>query len=140
MLVFAVLVAIVIVCVVLLARTRSESVVDEDPRALREAYKAANLPEAHLVAGLMRQTGLSVTMTNADVLSAAGELPPHAVLPTLWVRGEADLDRAREVVELYEQRLGDTTLASLPDFTCAACGEISPGNFESCWQCQKPRP
>jgi hypothetical protein len=139
MLVLGVLVAIVIVCAVLLVRTHNEASDELAADALREAYRAANLPEAHLVAGLMRQVGLSVTMRNADVLSAAGELPPHSVLPTLWVRGESEFGRAREVVALYEQRLGDATLANLPDWTCASCGEISPGNFELCWQCREPR-
>ena len=139
-LLFFVLIAIAIACVVLLVRGGTGSAEDTERDGLREAYQASSLHEAHLVADLMRHAGLSVVLRNADIFSAAGVLPAHTVLPTLWVRGEWEFRRAREVVEAYEESLGDEDVVSVPDWTCTACGEVSPGNFEACWQCRRARP
>ena len=83
----------------------------------------------------MRQAGVAVTIRNESAFSLVGELPPHAVAPTLWVQGEAELVRAREIAELYEERLNDDDAGNLPEWTCSSCGEVSPGNFEACWNC-----
>lgn len=126
--------------VLLLLRTRgSWSEVGENDGRL-EAYRASSLHEAHLVAGLMQQAGLSVTIGNQYASSLTGELPPHTVAPTIWVHGEFDFARAREIVEQYEERLNDTQAENLPEWTCDSCDEVSPGNFEACWKCGKPRP
>jgi hypothetical protein len=70
-----------------------------------EVYRASSIHEAHLVAGLMRQTGLSVTIRNEHTAGLAGELPSHTVYPALWVEGESNLARARDIVDQYEKRL-----------------------------------
>lgn len=113
---------------------------DTEASALREAYRASSLHEAHFVAGLMRQAEIAVVLRNADVFSAAGPLPTAAVSPSLWVRGEHAYARARKVVDSYEQRLHEPSATEAADWTCKACGEISPGNFEECWQCRCERP
>src|SRR6185369_16962764 len=103
--------------------------------ALREVYRASNLLEAHLVAGLMRQAELDVVLRNADVFCAVGELPQHQAAPSLWVRGAEAYERARRVVDSYEQRLNAPSDEELADWACE-CGETSPGNFEECWRCR----
>jgi len=113
---------------------------DSEALALREAYRASSLHEAHFVAGLMRQAEIAVELRNADVFSAAGPLPALAVAPSLWVRGTQAWKRARKVVDSYERRLHEPSTTESADWTCQACGEISPGNFEECWQCRCDRP
>jgi hypothetical protein len=123
----------------LLLRQEGAEADQEENDGPLEAYRASSLHEAHLIAGLMRQAGLAVTLTNENVVGLVGELPPHAVCPILWVRGQSDFVRAREIVELYEDRLNDADVGNLPEWTCSSCAELSPGNFETCWKCGKAR-
>jgi hypothetical protein len=58
------------------------------------------------------------------------------VAPTLCVVNDEDHSRARKLIEM----------ANLPpptfrdDWTCPACGEEVPGNFDCCWQCGAEHP
>jgi hypothetical protein len=110
-----------------------------DPTSSIQVYSASSVHEAHFVAGLIRQAGIDVSIKNTDAFLLAGELPPFTVAPTLWVRGEEQFAKAREIVETYEERLNDPEIGSLPEWSCKFCGETNPGNFEVCWHCGKDR-
>lgn len=125
--------------VLLFLRKRDPGLTLGDDDGPLETYRASSVHEAHLVAGLMQQAGLSVTIRNEQAFSLVGELPPHTVAPTIWVRGKSDFARARAIVEEYEERLNDEDMGDSLDWRCESCDELSPGNFEACWKCGKPR-
>jgi len=95
-------------------------------------YSAANLPEAHLVRGLLAAAGIEACVLNEYAGGALGELPFAEAAPSVWIAEERDLARARHVIAVYEN-----APAAPGVMRCAACGEESPRNFSICWQCQR---
>jgi hypothetical protein len=97
---------------------------------MKRLCKAASLPDAHILRGLLGQEGIAAHVFNENAQSGVGQLPVAEALPELWVGDEKDWQRAMEVVRKFEAapRI-DATLR------CAACGEDNPGNFQVCWNC-----
>jgi hypothetical protein len=53
-----------------------------------------------------------------------------ALFPVLCVENDADFDRAVEIIrKVYKPEPNN-----LPDWPCT-CGELVPGNFDTCWKC-----
>ena len=100
---------------------------------MRRLYKAASLPDAHLMAGLLAREGIETRVFNENAQSIMGEIPFTHAFPEVWVVDDADLPRGRGIVEQFE-----TARPSRVIRHCAACGEENPGNFELCWQCGRP--
>jgi hypothetical protein len=101
---------------------------------MKRLYNAANLPEAHLVAGWLVQHGIRVRILNANATGALGELPVDAAAPQLWLEDPRDETRARSFLEEFRAQ------ASGPSRPCPACGEENPPAFEICWACGKGLP
>lgn len=98
---------------------------------MKRVYNAANLPDAHIVAGHLAQRGVRVRILNANAAGAIGELPVDAAAPQIWVEDERDAQRARRLIE---ELLG---AASGPPRRCPHCGEENPPAFDLCWSCGK---
>jgi len=93
-------------------------------------YQAANLPQAHLLAGLLRHAGIAVRIFNENAQGGMGDLPFGETYPEIWIENVADRFRARTVIADFEA----TPLAKDNVF-CRACNEENPANFELCWKC-----
>jgi hypothetical protein len=100
---------------------------------MQRLYSAANLPEAHLVRGLLMAAGIEARVLNEYASGALGELPFAEVAPSVWIEEERDLLRARQIITSYERAM------VVPGVTrCGTCGEENPRDFAVCWQCQRP--
>jgi hypothetical protein len=97
---------------------------------MKLVHKASNLPEAHLLAGLLEQNGIGARIFNANASSLAGEIPVDQARPQVWVDDPAHFERARALIDEY---LGRNPWA--PPKRCTACGEENPAAFELCWAC-----
>lgn len=93
------------------------------------AYRAASLPDAQIIADLLRADGIEVRIFNQNAQSAAGEIPPAVAGPQVWVIDDGLLQRARRLIAAFQ--------AAPPPGTrhCPRCGEENPSNFLSCWAC-----
>jgi hypothetical protein len=96
---------------------------------VKRLCNAANLPEAHLLAGWLTQRGVRVRVLNANAAGALGELPVDASQPQIWLDDPRDEAKARAAVEAFRAE------ASGPGRPCPACGEENPPAFELCWSC-----
>ncbi|HQZ44931.1 MAG TPA: DUF2007 domain-containing protein [Usitatibacteraceae bacterium] len=96
---------------------------------MKRVYNAANLPDAHIVAGVLAERGVRVRILNANAAGAMGELPVDAASPQLWVEDPRDEARARAVIEEFVRS------SAGPPRNCPACGEENPGSFDMCWSC-----
>ena len=71
------------------------------------------------------------------------ELNSAESLPSVWVP-EADVDRARPVVEEYrrtdEANAADDAERPRATWTCPNCGEKVEEQFTQCWKCGHNRP
>jgi hypothetical protein len=100
---------------------------------MKKLHAASNLPEAHLLAGLLEQHGIAVRIFNANASSlagVAGEIPVDQARPQVWVEDPARFDEARRLVDEYLARN-----PWAPPRRCAKCGEENPASFELCWSC-----
>jgi hypothetical protein len=99
---------------------------------MKRIYTAAHLPDAHIVANLLRHAGIAVQVFNVNAAGAFGELPMESSLPQVWLEQDKDEDKARALIETY-QRTADSSIVR----PCSQCGEENPIAFETCWSCGK---
>lgn len=97
---------------------------------VKKLYSASDLPEAHLLRGLLEQAGISVRVFNENAQGGLGQLPFTEAWPEVWVTEERDLARAREIVQAFER--APTVSANL---RCPGCAEDNPSTFQLCWKC-----
>ena len=97
---------------------------------MKRIYTAANLADAHLVRDLLQQAGIATHLFNEYAMAALGEVPMGSAYPQLWITQLHQERHARAVIADYEKRSPQTSVKH-----CFACGEISPGEFELCWNC-----
>lgn len=98
---------------------------------MKRVYSAHSpLLVAHM-RNVLEGEGIRCTTRNMGLVGGAGELPPTAVWPELWVERDADHARAERVVA---EALRDDQ-ASGPTWRCPACGEELEPQFDTCWRC-----
>lgn len=97
---------------------------------MHRLYRAADLPEAHLILGMLAAAGIEARLGNQHARGGMGEIPFTETYPEIWVTEHTDLARARGIVQAYEHPAGPAKVRR-----CRACGEDNPGGFEICWQC-----
>lgn len=92
-------------------------------------FQAADLPEAHLVAGLLMQAGIEARVLNEHAQGGLGDIPFGETYPEVWIVHPEDLDRANALLDDFE-------FADEPGIAfCPACGEENPDTFHLCWNC-----
>lgn len=98
-----------------------------------KVHTAPNLALAWLVKESLVEAGVDARIRGEGRPSIAGEIPlPDAVVDVIVPTDS--LLRARAVLTRI-----DTDAAEAPAWTCPACGEENPGNFETCWTCEGAR-
>lgn len=98
-------------------------------------YRAANLPDAHIIMHLLSQAGIPAHVLNENAQSAFGEVTAGAACPQVWITQLHQEPQARAVVADFESKaapIGDV-------WTCSQCGELNPPAFELCWSCGSAR-
>jgi hypothetical protein len=93
-------------------------------------YEAANLQDAHILLGLLTQARIPARILNAHAQGGLGDIPFGETYPGVWIEDERDLPRARQLVADYQSQP-----VAAGTQTCVACGEESPANFHTCWNC-----
>jgi hypothetical protein len=94
---------------------------------------APNLALATLWADLLTRAGVATSVQRAYASSIAGEVPPDQTLPELWVRDDAQCERARQLLD-------ELTHPVQRHWICPACRELVEGPFEECWNCGAAMP
>jgi Putative prokaryotic signal transducing protein len=97
---------------------------------VKKLYRAANLPDAHILRGLLAQAGIQAHVFNENAQGGLGQLPFTEAWPEVWVSEDRDLIRAREIVQAFER--SPEVSASV---RCPGCAEDNPSSFQLCWSC-----
>jgi hypothetical protein len=97
---------------------------------VKKLYRAANLPDAHILRGLLAQAGIETHVFNENAQGGLGQLPFTEAWPEVWVAQDRDLPRARDIVQAFECKP-----AVSADVGCSGCGEENPSSFQLCWRC-----
>jgi hypothetical protein len=98
-------------------------------------YSASGLHEAYILLGLLRQERIAARVLNVNAQGGLGEIPFAQTYPEIWIDDDRDAVRARGVIDAF--RAAPRPAGAR---VCPACGEESPGNFESCWNCSAALP
>ncbi|MBX3413343.1 MAG: DUF2007 domain-containing protein [Pirellulales bacterium] len=103
------------------------------------AYKAGNSREGHLILQLLEQAGIQGRVASNGVEFIAGELPYQVASCPILVH-RADLERAHEVIERYEETLCGDREPWVPEDEryCYHCGEPVESAGTVCPACKLP--
>jgi hypothetical protein len=97
---------------------------------MKRIYSASDLIDAQLLAHSLADARIESHLFNANAVGAMGDIPFANTWPEVWIADERDSARAAAIVQAHAER----PLAG-GEVRCAACGEDSPSNFDSCWRC-----
>jgi hypothetical protein len=86
---------------------------------------------------ILEQAGIACFVRNEHA-AALSELQGPAFYPILCVE-EADYEMAMEVLRPYCVPADAWTAHDEQEFRCVTCGEMNPGSFDFCWNCQRER-
>jgi len=98
-------------------------------------YRASDLLNAHVVAGLLKTNGIDCEVRGESLVGAIGELPlTDDVLPSVWLRDASQMQLALRLIERFE---APPNLAT--QWNCESRGEINEANFDICWKCHSEK-
>ena len=93
-------------------------------------YIARQRYDAWLVADRLNLAGIRAHVFNQHASSIVGDLPPDNAQPQVWIERECDQERAQIVLRDIE-----SAASGQVEIKCGGCGELSPANFDLCWNC-----
>ncbi len=85
---------------------------------------------------LLESPGIKTHVKNETIaMMGVSEIPIPDTFPALCVVDDRDFGPAWKLIR--EHRTKNDALVEF-DLKCESCGEVSPGNFDTCWSCEKP--
>jgi hypothetical protein len=106
---------------------------------LKKVYIAKNPADAHLVKGLLEGENIDAEVRGEFLYGVRGEVPiTPDTCPSVWVRDDADYDRAMELVSTFRE--GEPSNPVEGETWRCRCGEENELQFTECWSCGKARP
>jgi len=101
---------------------------------IKTLYTAANAPEAHLIKGLLEQSGIGVSLAGESLTIGIGGLPIDAAQVEVKVN-EDQFEEALKIIKDYENKmLGDVEEST--QWECKNCSKMNPVSFGICWNCE----
>ncbi len=100
---------------------------------MKRISQAPNIAIAQLWVDMLRTEGIDANMQRYFLNGAAGDLPPDQCLPEIWVRDDAQYERAKTA-------LLDIQRTPQRNWLCSSCGEHIEGGFSQCWHCSADMP
>ena len=64
---------------------------------MKRLCRASSLPDAHILRGLLEQSGIEALVFNENAQGGVGQIPVTEALPEVWLADERDLPRAEAV-------------------------------------------
>jgi hypothetical protein len=103
---------------------------------MQQLYQAGDRIEAQLLSDLLERRHIPNRILGDYLSGAIGELPAD-IYPTVWVIDDADLPRARELLQRFQSE--NRARGETRSWVCRGCGELVDGAFELCWRCGHER-
>ncbi len=105
---------------------------------MKMVYRAGGLPDAHIFCGVLQSAGIEAMVQGDTLTPLRGMLPmTMETNPTVHIFHDADLERAQQILEEYQQQRQDP----VPEgpWTCSGCNEEIEPQFTDCWNCGASR-
>lgn len=98
---------------------------------MREVFIHQDSARVGLYETVLQEAGIATFVRNGLINNSVTELPTPLFFPALCVMNDEDYDRALKILRRVHQPAPNNE----PDWTCEACRETVPGNFDTCWKC-----
>jgi hypothetical protein len=108
----------------------ADSAISES-KVIRRLITCKNVAQAGLLKGILAGSGIACEIRGEYLSMAAGELPFAECYPELWVVGDEDFKRAKEILDEWDSKV----VSQHENWICQSCGEENEGQFNSCWRC-----
>jgi hypothetical protein len=102
---------------------------------MRKVFSSLEVSETALVRDALVHHGLDVTVQNQ--YSGGSAVPEFRPPAEIWVKRDADYERARQIV--VETLATLDSKSDAPPWVCSSCREENPQSFELCWNCGHSR-
>ena len=89
-----------------------------------------SLVDAVHLRNLLEHAGIACLIKNEQLCGALGEIPFLECLPEVWVRDDAQLARAEDLLMELRRVPPETGR-----WRCRDCNEINEPQFAACWRC-----
>jgi hypothetical protein len=100
---------------------------------MKELFREQDFTRVAFFQGLVEAEGIPTLIRNQHLTgSGLTEIPIPEFFPALCVLHDDDYVRA---VQIIRKHLVEQNTEPQTEIPCPACGEINPGNFETCWSC-----
>jgi len=97
---------------------------------LFKVYENFDISRVGQMQSVLEANGIQTYIKNYYSSGALGEIPFVEICPQLYVLEEADVPRAKKLLQVD---LPPEIQAS--DWVCPECGINIEGQFENCWKC-----
>jgi hypothetical protein len=103
---------------------------------MTEVFVHADFTRVGHCKAILEEAGIPCFVRNENTQNLLAGLPDPMCHPALCVTNDSDAERALDLLRDFRE----AELTTAPDWKCPQCGESVPGNFDSCWKCETPRP
>ena len=97
-------------------------------------YTAADTTEAHLIKGVLEQSGIEATLSGESLSIGIGGLPIEVAQVEVKVN-ENQFEEAVTIIKDYEDKMQRDDEEST-QWECNNCTKMNPASFGICWNCQ----
>lgn len=101
---------------------------------MRAVYTSQDASQVGYYKSILDEAGIASYIRNEHTNNPA--MAGAMFLPSLCIIDDADYDEAIRILKSRQEKIP----AAGPDWTCPACSEKNPFNFELCWKCNTARP
>jgi len=102
---------------------------------MREIFTDQDFTRVGHFQSVLEAAGIKTFIRNEYTHNSLSEMPSGVFFPSLCVVHDEDYEEALALL----RPLYDTPATQAPDWKCPSCGEMVPGNFETCWNCKAER-
>lgn len=102
---------------------------------MRELFRERDLTVVYYYRTMLESAGIATFIRNENLSSVEGVSIPE-FFPALCIVNDLDHEEAISLLKEHHESTKEAAPGLSEEVICAACGEHSPGNFESCWNCE----
>ncbi len=100
---------------------------------MKELFRERDITRVSYYKAVLEGFGIPTMIRNEHLtMSGLSEIPIPEFFPALCVLNDDDYPKA---VEIIRDHVTGSDTSSEEEVPCAACGELNPANFGSCWSC-----
>lgn len=102
---------------------------------MRQVFVDQDFTRVGYFRSVLEEAGIPTFIRNELSNNSLTEMPSPIFFPTLCVVNDDDYDEAMKLLSAIYYASGNTA----PEWSCPACHESVPGNFDCCWNCGHDR-